>query len=198
MDKKDIIELTNKLYKITLFFPKKEPLRYKIREIGNRVLEGITALEVFHTPIQEDNFLAVDNLESKNLIFNLKKDIDIILSYFEVVKYQNWISYFEVLEIQDKYDKIKSNLQDELNRIQPAQTESLFKPIKVEKNKELDERKQKILTLLKEKDQLQVWQVKEFLPDVSKRTLRRDFEYLLKQGLVQRIGERNNTFYKLS
>lgn len=198
MDNKDIIELTNKLYKKTLLFPKKEPLRYKIREIGNRVLEGITALEVFHTSEQGHDFLPVDNSENESLIFSLKRDLDIIISYFEVVKYQNWISYFEALEIQDKYGKIKSNLEDELSRIQPTQTESLFKPFKPEKNKDLDERKKKILSFLKEKNQAQVWQVKEFLPDVSKRTLRRDFEYLLKQGLVKRIGERNNTFYKLS
>jgi len=35
------------------------------------------------------------------------------------------------------------------------------------------------------------------LPNVSKRTLRRDFEFLLKQGIVERIGERNETFYKI-
>jgi len=50
---------------------------------------------------------------------------------------------------------------------------------------------------LKEKDKVQVQEIKQIFPDVSKRTIRRDFVQLLKQGLVEKIGERNNTFYKL-
>ncbi|MBZ9577515.1 DeoR family transcriptional regulator [Patescibacteria group bacterium] len=61
----------------------------------------------------------------------------------------------------------------------------------------LDSRKEKILGILKEKEKIQVGELKEFLPDVSKRTLRRDFDQLLKLELVERIGERNDTFYKL-
>ncbi len=58
-------------------------------------------------------------------------------------------------------------------------------------------RQGKILNILKEKEKVQVWQMKEVFPEITKRTLRRDFERLLKQGLVERIGEKNNTFYKL-
>ncbi len=35
------------------------------------------------------------------------------------------------------------------------------------------------------------------MPDITKRTLRRDFEYMLSQGLIKRIGERNDTFYQI-
>ena len=38
MDKNSLIELTNKVYKLTLLFPKKEPLRYKIREVADDIL----------------------------------------------------------------------------------------------------------------------------------------------------------------
>ena len=38
---------------------------------------------------------------------------------------------------------------------------------------------------------------KQVFPEVTKRTLRRDFEQMLGQGLVERIGERNNTFYQV-
>ena len=40
MDKNNLIEITKKLYQITLFFPKKEPLRYKIRELADDVLDN--------------------------------------------------------------------------------------------------------------------------------------------------------------
>ena len=48
-----------------------------------------------------------------------------------------------------------------------------------------------------EKDKAQVWEFKKVFPKLTKRTLRRDFEKLLGQGLVERVGERNQTFYKL-
>ena len=61
----------------------------------------------------------------------------------------------------------------------------------------MPERQDRILAFLREQGRAQVWQVKNILPEVTKRTLRRDFEALLKQGLIERIGERNNTFYQI-
>ena len=204
MQKQEIIDITNKLYKLTILFPKKEPLRYKMREVGDRILENIIILEVFHNPIPGDNFLPVDNSKTKERIFELKTNLDIIISYFEVAKYQNWVSYFDVLEVEEKYDKIKDNLLKSLfSKLEEKKKKKTIvkqsvKVVKKEEKKDLDSRKKKIMDFLREKKQAQVWEVKELLPDVSKRTLRRDFEYLLKVGLVQRIGERNETFYRLS
>ena len=61
----------------------------------------------------------------------------------------------------------------------------------------MSERQEKILVFLKEQGRAQVWQVKQILPEVTKRTLRRDFENLLKKGIIERIGEKNNTFYQI-
>jgi len=204
MNKQDIIELTNKVYKLTLLFPKKEPLRYRIREISNRILENSINLEKLNHSAQQDNFL----------IFETEKNLEIIISYFEVAKWQNWVSYFDILEIKENYDRIKSDLLKSVSveNSEPKIIDSALKkdwqtkpkkPSFLNKEKEkgrqgLNERKEKILKILKEKEKIQVWELNKLLPEVSKRTLRRDFEQLLKQGLVQRIGERNNTFYKLS
>ena len=168
MDKDNLVELTNKVYKLTLLFPKKEPLRYKIREVADDIL--------------------VCNSSSKKL----QENLGILEKYFEVAKWQNWVSYFDILEIQKKYDKIKSDLLEtvEKSALAVKRDESVFV-------KDLDNRKEKILEILKEKERIQVWEVNKILSDVSKRTLRRDFEQLLKQGLVERIGEKNNTFYQL-
>ena len=38
MNKDFLIQLTNDLYKLTLLFPKKEPLRYKMRELADEIL----------------------------------------------------------------------------------------------------------------------------------------------------------------
>jgi Fic family protein len=154
-------------------------------------------LENLNTPAQQDDFL----------IFETEKNLEIILSYFEVVKWQNWVSYFEVLELKENYDKIKSDLLESVENSELEQRD-VQHPKRIShiqehvqehlKSKSLDARKEKILDILKEKEKIQVWELNKLLPNVSKRTLRRDFEQLLRQGLVQRIGERNNTFYKLS
>lgn len=168
MDKNNLVELTNKVYKLTLLFPKKEPLRYKIREVA-------------------DDILAYNSGSKK-----LQENLGVLKKYFEVAKWQNWVSYFDILEIEKKYDKIESDLLETVEKpVFPVKRgESVFV-------KDLDDRKEKILEILKEKERIQVWEVNEILSNVSKRTLRRDFEQLLKQGLVERIGERNNTFYQL-
>lgn len=189
MEKEEIIDLTNKLYKLTLLFPKKEPLRYKMRERADEILE---------------NFVVLNNINNKNdLIFELKNNLEALDSFFEVAKWQNWVSYFEVLEIQENYHKIKENLK--IEGLTEEKSLKIEFPTKVKlsggqtsgANKQLDSRKEKILEFLKEMGRVQVYQVKEIFPEVSKRTLRRDFEKLLKQGLVERIGERNETFYQL-
>ena len=194
MDKENLIELTNKLYKLTLLFPKKEPLRYKVRDVADEILANLVAREVFHSPNPGET-MVVDNSKQKDLIFEIKKDLAVLKSYFEVVKWQNWVSYFDVLEIEEKYDKIECKVDKGPTSVVGP------KIVKVNEGQSfdriLDSRKEKILGILKEKEKIQVGELKELLPDVSKRTLRRDFDQLLKQGLVERIGERNNTFYCL-
>lgn len=175
MEKEYLIQLTKNLYRLTLLFPKKEPLRYKMREIANEILA---------------NFYKDQNPE----IF---KNLEILDGFFEVAKSQNWVSPKEILQLQNEYGKIKSSL----NEIIQSQPSLKFSEVKSEKNLSprpgLNEREKKILEFLKENIQVQVWQIKKLFPEVSKRTLRRDFNSLLKKGLIERIGERNNTFYKL-
>lgn len=153
MDKDFLIELTNGLYRLTLLFPKKEPLRYKMRELADDILAK---------PIE--------------------KDLEILESFFEVAKAQNWVSPSDILEIQKEYSKIREELKKSDGNRTPIN---------------LGDRQETILKILKEKGQAQVWEIQKIFPEVTKRTLRRDFESLLNQGLIERIGERNETFYQL-
>ena len=178
MDKNFLIQLTNNLYKLTLLFPKKEPLRYKMRELAVEILANQT-----------------------------EKELEILDSFFEVAKAQNWVQAVEVLKVQEEYNKIKAEIKKNTNH-------SLERPKLLEKpEKEAREdlsvqipppitggwgpRQEKILEFLKERGRAQVWQVKQVFPEVTKRTLRRDFESMLKQGIIKRVGERNDTFYQL-
>jgi len=172
MDKSFLIQLTNEVYRLTLLFPKKEPLRYKIRELADDILANCLT----------DNFKQNPTLE----------DLEVLDGFFEVAKAQNWVSPAETLKLQQEYSKLKENLKTQASSA-PRSGEDCGENSKAVPN----ERQQKILEILKEKEKAQVWEIKEFFPQVAKRTVRRDFEFLLEKGEVERIGERNNTFYKL-
>ncbi len=181
MDKDFLIRLTNNLYRLTLLFPKKEPLRYKMRELADEILA------------EPD-----------------EKNFEILDSYFEVAKIQNWVSPSDILAIKKEYDTLRGELKKEnlltagekkkdgvvknlpIFEIQPRvvlpQTVTVL---------ERTDRQEKILEFLRESGRTQVWQIKQIFPEVTKRTLRRDFEYMLNQGIIERIGERNNTFYQI-
>lgn len=163
MDKNYFIQLTKNLYAITLLFPKKEPLRYKMRELASEIM-----------------------LSPKNA------DLEILDSFFEVAKAQNWVPLQQVLAIQQEYDNLRKGLKVILSQ-EKAQGAD-FQP---SSSKVLLGRQEKLLSILKEKGRAQVWEMKKIFPEVSKRTLRRDFEFLLKQGTIERIGERNTTFYQI-
>ena len=173
MEKDFLVQLAKKIYHLTILFPKKEPLRYKMREL---------AIEILQKPDEQD-------FETMN-------------SFFEVAKAQNWVRPDDILAIQIEYANLSRETvnpkQEKLFEIiqnkEKAKIESKFQPLGA---KTLIERQEKILAILKEKGRAQVWEMKQIFPQVSKRTLRRDFEFLFKQGVVNRIGEKNNTYYQV-
>ncbi len=243
MDKNSLIQLTNNLYRLTLLFPKKEPLRYKMREVADDILADLIKQVAEVRPPQLKNKITEDEPLS---------DLEVLDGFFEVAKEQNWVSPEEILKLQENYSKlgeedkssslpltaarVKDELKTEtdlemtltlpldksknvcssssfvsLGQDKEAKDEFIMLPLKedkssshpfaaareAEENFSISERQEKILAFLKEQGRAQVWQIKQVLPEVTKRTLRRDFESLLKKRLVERTGERNNTFYQV-
>jgi len=227
MDKQEITRLTNEIYRITLLFPKKEPLRYKIREVADDILANLITWQVLRNP-NPGKLLALGEKKLKELNFGIEKDIEILDSYLAVAENQNWVSSSLILKIKEEYGKITifpekerqegKKSEEEINKELEFRKEAAEEeidlalsdvgpkkipftleetPEKAEEMSSLDERKKKILEFLKEKQETQVWEVKNIFPGVSKRTLRRDFQKLLNQGLIERLGNRNDTFYRL-
>lgn len=260
MDKSYLIQLTNEVYRLTLLFPKKEPLRYKMRELADDILAKCQRISVTNNSAGDENAFS-----SSASLRSAQEDIEILDSFFEVAKNQNWVSVAEILKIQEEYGKIKEELKKNpeperhpapeaalteskekaveviyqpAEPQQPQQTEVKSKkisssfppsPSRAEQGVRRDEfsspsralakgeeegllssplrglvieksanaRQQKILEILKEKGKAQVWEIKNIFPEITKRTLRRDFRYLLKRGFVERLGERNETFYQI-
>ena len=208
MDKNHLLQITNELYRLTLLFPKKEPLRYKMRELADDILADFV-------------FFSSGNplLANSTIVKNTSEKLEVLDGFFEVAKSQNWVSPNDILKLQEEYSKLGEELEGikektkklplekkkEITGVEPLQIEkNLLRQeiMSVRQQKILDSnppttRQGKILDFLKEKGKVQVWQVKEIFPEVSKRTLRRDFNNLLKEGIIERIGERNDTFYVL-
>ncbi len=211
MDKNTLIQLTQDLYRLTLFFPKKEPLRYKMREIATNILSDLIpssdqtsphailaeAGSPPNPPKQKGGNAAILNLE-------------LLDGFFEVAKAQDWVSPNEVLKLQQEYSKLREILKKtEIPESSQKSVVSLI-PVNLQRGEivigpaqvigttgGIENRQQEILNFLREKGRAQVWEVKQIFPEISKRTLRRDFEQLLNKKTIERIGERNNTFYQL-
>ena len=190
MDRSFLIQLTNEIYRLTLLFPKKEPLRYKMRELADDIL-----FDLISVPQKTYRGQTPVSLDGK---------LEVLDGFFEVAKNQNWIKPEDLLNLQKEYSKLKGQLklkaepiksEVKLTQVRPLQKSELTEVRPVQNS--MNERQEKILAVLKEKEKAQVWQIKQIFPQVSKRTLRRDFENLFKQGIIERIGERNETFYQL-
>jgi len=183
MEKDKIFHLTKEIYRLTLFFPKKEPLRYKIREIADDIL-------AFFISLQNPNFYSKE-------ILNILQKFEILDGFLEISLSQNWVKSESLLIVKKEYSIIKDNLKNYFENIIPqkANQENSAK-IKIP-GANAQFRQEKILDFLKEKGTAQVWQIQQIFPQISKRTLRRDFEFLVQKGLIERLGESNNTFYRL-
>ncbi len=208
MNKQEIIQLTNGLYRLTQLFPKKEPLRYKIRGIGIDILDK--ALRITDLRIT-NQYEYTNNDEGGDLKTEILIDLGIMAAFLEIAKEQKWVKEAIILEIERGYVILKDSIEPvegTEKQEEPEQEAPVFQalmanqlpedlvpvPDNLHKNRQRQER---IMGIVREKGKVQVWEVKQVLPGVSKRTLRRDFEYLLSQGMVERIGEKNQTFYRV-
>ncbi len=100
MDKTYFIELTNKLYRITLFFPEKEPLREKVRKIADEVLSDLTVI------------LEGVRHEKREAAFRVERNLQIMEVLLELSKRQLWIEKEEIERVQENYDAIKREIEE--------------------------------------------------------------------------------------
>ncbi len=202
MDKPYFIELTNKLYRLTFFFPAKEPLRQKIREVGDEILANLVLI------------LEGELKERKEAAFGVERNIEILDALLELSKAQNWVEREETEKLKRMYLEIKKEVE-EFNDILRRKTAfyeekaALIESEKEEKSVEpkrealpgkkkeasLNERQRKIIEALRKKEKMQVQDFQRVLPKITKRTLRRDLSALVDKKAVKRFGKGNVTYY---
>jgi hypothetical protein len=165
-----LTKLTATVYKLLKYFPESDPLKNRAKEKALEILEKI------------------NNGKSE--------DIDILLSYFFVAKNQGWMSDTNYLIIFSEYQKIKQSLSVE------KKTKTSVKPVLNNTEPKtphfsLTHRQGKIIEFLKGKEKAQVMDFQSILPNVTKRTIRRDLDELLKMGQIDRTGEFNSVSYQI-
>ncbi|MCD6500924.1 DeoR family transcriptional regulator [bacterium] len=177
MDKEYLVRVCLAVYRVTEIFPGKEPLKFDIREKANQILADLLLFKNQKNP---------EMVEKKRILGN----IEVLNGYFEIAKAQRWVDERNFFVLRREYDKIKKEISSIKKKKNPDSSD-------VALNDLTNERYKKILEILRQKERVQVWEFKKIFPQVSKRTLRRNLDYLIRQGLVQRVGDRNDTYYKL-
>ena len=227
MDKSHFINLTLTVYRVTDLFPEKEPLRFLVRRKVNQILADLVLLEHYFREQSLVNHQSDNNKYKLVLIKPLErvlKNVAVLGVYFDIAEKQNWVKPENFLVLKAEYGAIMEEMKRLRQEVAASQakvginnpaivrqshnfsTKPAEKRSEPKKSKdvaqvitlaELNTRQQKILQILKEQGRAQVQDLNKVLPQVTKRTLRRDMELLLKRGLVVRMGDKIKTEYKL-
>src|SRR3989338_921152 len=223
MNRDFFIRLTFAAHRVADALPKTEQVAQEIRSAANEILADLLLLTSKEVMKSE---------RKREILFQLERQIDILLVYFDKAKKQNLIhpENFSLLEVE--YGKIRElfeifrdiqepkieNIEEEKSELlkkegmvmretpkfekqeggEKREEERVLSQVGVESNPHpLTQRQKKIIEFLRAKENAQVWELQKILPEVTKRTLRRDLDELLQKNLVERKGAWNSAPYEL-
>lgn len=182
------LNLTNTVYKLLEFFPESDPLKNRAKDKALSVME-----QLMEAAPQDGASLAL-----------LGRDIDVLLGYLWIAKSQGWLNTVNCLIIENEYEKIKQEIKpiavvaeraEEMKIEEPKIQEIINKPTEFSEPTGLSERQKKIIDYLGKNEKAQVMDLQKVLPNITKRTIRRDLDELLELGKINRFGEYNQVFY---
>jgi len=195
MDKNYILQLTFLVYRTTEDWPEAVFLKTQFRHLVNQIL---------------NDFILVSN-GFKILREQALRNISVLQGYLVEARNKKLISRDEFLLLKQEYCKISEYFKKPLQQVekdQPEKEKVLKKNSSPKEQKKqipqnninldnLNQRQKKILDILSDRENVQVWQLKELFSEVSKRTLRRDLESLVEKNMIKRQGEWNEISYML-
>ena len=194
MNRNFFVRLAFATHRVADALPREEQIVQEVREAANTILADLILLtdkEVVRAEKKGD------------LLFGLERQIDILLVYLDRAKKEGWVNPENFSVLEEEYGKIRDLLEifEDVPRPQTAK-----EPPNIEKNEKkpetedqasLTQRQKRIIEFLHVKENAQVWELQKVLPEVTKRTLRRDLDELLQKNLVERKGEWNAVSYGL-
>lgn len=168
MQREFFLKLAHATYKVADILPENEEVRSNIKDTATSIVVHLLLPEK-----ERDGLYVI-------------KEVQRLQEYFNTAKNKQWVNPENFLILEREYDKIIRLFE------QPEQISVSAPP-----TPSLSERQKKILEILRSKEKTQVWELQKVLPEVTKRTLRRDLDDLLQLNLVERQGEWNEVFYRL-
>jgi len=201
--------------------PQEEQVAKEIRESANEILTGLLLLvdkEVTRPEKKQDllsqlerqiDILLVylDRAEKQNWIhpgnFSLLETeygkIRELLELFDGIPLQRVETHRDQgpgVKVEEEEREKKSSFS--ASAADKQTTGRLMTSVRVESGPlSLTQRQRKIIEFLRAKENAQVWELQKVLPEVTKRTLRRDLDELLSKNLVERKGAWNAVAYQL-
>ena len=174
-----IIRLTLGLYRVTEVFSENPALRRKIEESASRLLVNL--------------ILVSEEKGNGEAVVRALTELEALLDYLQDMKRLRVLNDRNFVVLEREYAKVRRFL--DLAGGPESLVDNLIS-LRMNATKGLNGRQEKMLEILRYKEKVQVWELKKLLPDVTKRTLRRDVDDLLKRNLVVREGEWNDIFYR--
>lgn len=195
MEKDSIINLTKALYKVTSLFPEKETLINSIRKRGNLILSFLIIIN--------NKNLILGGEELKTFSIKCKRNVKILLSYFEIAESQNWIDpkNFEILKNQ--YGLILKELKNIkiVEKKAVDKSEKKIEETKKETNESkfvLSEVQEKVITVLQGNGKMRPCDLNQFFLGINPRSIRRELQDLKNRGIVVSNGSGRKTFYEMN
>ncbi|HZX50155.1 MAG TPA: DeoR family transcriptional regulator, partial [Candidatus Paceibacterota bacterium] len=212
MNRNFFVRLAFAAHRVADALPADEKVTEEIRETANAILVDLLLLT-------DKEFVSGE--QKKELLPRLERELDVLLIYLDTAEKGGWVKPENFALLKTEYTRIRDFLeifedfQETKAAVEPkkepmhsvatakapvsqASRERVVRqtPGKQE-GADLTERQQRIIDFLRTKHQAQVWELQKVLPQVTKRTLRRDLDELLQKNLVERKGEWNAVAYEL-
>jgi len=215
MENDKYLKLTNTVYKVLEFFPESDPLKNRAKDKALVIMDSLILVnENGGMPAEAGwtSFRDVINIQKTKA--QILEDIDIFLGYLWIGKSQGWLNSVNYLIIANQYEKIKSAVspimadeprpegRENKPEVEPKEDDNpVLDDIAVIKDDPdysgISERQKKIMGFLEKNQKAQVMDLQTILPDITKRTIRRDIDDLLEAGKIIRMGDFNQVFYQI-
>lgn len=211
----DFVKSIGAIYGILDFFPEGDPLKNRAKNKALDISDGLAMLFGGREWVSFGDYFSS---ERKNTAEKLLNDINILENCLEIGKRQRWLNGVNLIialkecgRIKNRVaaEKIKPHFWQNLESRKIAESPPLLIPPQAQIEErttdfaekspshfEFSERQKKILEIMKKRDKTQVADIITELPNVTKRTIRRDVDDLLKKGRISKAGEWNKTFYQ--
>jgi len=185
--KERFLKLTNAVYKVLDFFPESDPLKNRAKDKALAIMENLVLVDGNKAWTRVGEIIKEEKIKIQIL-----EDIDILLGYLWIAKTQNWLNSANFLIIANEYERVKKEYESitELTQKLPG-----LDDLAVEEK--TTDRQKIILDYLAQNNRAQVMDLQTVLPDVTKRTIRRDLDDLLEDEKIVRTGDFNQVSYQL-